>query len=114
MDRLVVGLSRCGPVLIGRILFQDESLRLKDDDLPIIKVSECGQFNIRSSGWPSISPHTLWIRGTDRRSDDRIFYYNYGDYDMAKEALKMFKHMIAGVNECEIMEYDGNGLEVIK
>ena len=113
MKRLVIGLSRSGPTLIGRIVHQDDELRGEHDYVKKI-IMEYDGFQVASVASPYIFMGTnLYIGVKDKSLDDRVFFYTYNTEEEAEVALNTFKYMIRKINEMDDDTFTCHGLDVV-
>ena len=110
--KLRLGIQRVGSIVFGRVLEQDEDLRI------ISTLANGGKIvkSINSSAFPCLGlDGNLWVRGCCAENDDFWFARNYKDDMTAIVAVNDIKMLVAKVNsdepECEVEDC---GLEIVE
>ena len=86
-------------LLCGRILQQDDRLIEKVDKDNVLIRENNNAYRLSICDMPDLCDYTLYLRGTDKRNDNSVFYYEYINKQSAEVALKNFKELIKQVNE---------------
>lgn len=86
-------------LLCGRVLQQDDRLINQVDKDGVLIREDNNAYRLSISGIPDLYDYTLYLRGADKRKDNNVFYYEYGNKYDAEDALNNFKELIREVNE---------------
>ena len=84
-------------LLCGKILQQDDRLIEKVNKYDILEDNMSYRLCIYRK--PELYKDMLYLRGNDKRNDNNVFYYEYGNKYDAEDALNNFKELIREVNE---------------
>ena len=83
-------------ILCGKIIQQDDRLREKVNKYDILADNMSYRLCIYRK--PELYKDMLYLRGADKRNDNKVFFYEYNNKQDAEYALKNFKELITEVN----------------
>jgi hypothetical protein len=96
--KLEIELYRYHCIVFGKILKMDESLRTKSQYNGLVAMKDGDDFHITSTDKPSVSSKGLFIRGRDRKFDDRPFSRNFTEETAALEWIERITDLIDRIN----------------
>ena len=83
-------------ILCGKILQQDDRLIEKVNKYDILADNMSYRLCIYRK--PELYKDMLYLRGADKRNDNKVFFYEYNNKQDAEYALKNFKELITEAN----------------
>lgn len=111
MTRLKIGIQRIEKIVFGKVLEQDDSLRLQGI------LARGGEICIKISSLsrPQLSSDTLFIRGDHGAEDAEWFAYSYSSTEAAAQAVKDIRALVLKVNDGPMSPSQEHcGLEIIE
>lgn len=92
MKKLEIELYRYDNLVFGRVLCQDGSLRARGE------IVEKDDFRIISYSSPDLTVKELYVRGNDKKADNRIFCYQFRNEETAIKTCKKIKDCVDLIN----------------
>ena len=107
MDKLKLEVYQYENVVLGKVLHMDESLRGTGTLAAIVG------FKISSSTAPSIGSDSLFVRGSERSADDKVFFANFGTAFRAAEACIDIAKCVDIINSTPVESVPGSMIKVL-
>lgn len=92
MKKLEIELYRYENLVFGKVIYQDESLRVKGT------IVEKDNFKIESRSGPALHGTRLFICGENKQFDKDIFYYQFYDEETAIKTCKKIIDCVDSIN----------------